>query len=67
MVESIGIHRRGLEIRRADVYADRLEALMNLAFLMRTDIDRKENLREYLQYMDVILERMARDEVARYS
>ena len=67
MVESIEIHKRGLERRRANVHADRLEALLNLAFLMRVDIDRKENLREYLRYMDVILEAMARDEVARYS
>ena len=67
MVESIEILKRGLERRLADVQADRLEALLNLAFLMRVDIDRKENLREYLRYMDVILEAMARDEVARYS
>jgi hypothetical protein len=44
-----------------------VEALLNLAFLMRADIDRKENLREYLRYMDVILEGMAKDEFARYS
>ena len=67
MVESIEIHKRGLERRLADVHADRLEALLNLAFLMRVDIDRKDNLREYLGYMDTILERMARDEIARYS
>jgi hypothetical protein len=47
------------------MYADRLEALLNLAFLMRNDIDRKEKLRQYLQYMDVILERMAKDDLAR--
>jgi hypothetical protein len=47
------------------MYADRLEALLNLAFLMRNDIDRKEKLRQYLRYMDVILERMAKDDIAR--
>jgi hypothetical protein len=67
MVESIEIHQRGLERRLADIHADRLEALLNLAFLMRADIDRKENLREYLRHMDVILEGMAKDEFARYS
>jgi hypothetical protein len=67
MVESIEMHKRGLERQRADVHADRLEALLNLTFLMRADIDRKENLREYLRYMDVILEGMAKDEFARYS
>jgi hypothetical protein len=67
MVESIDIHKRGLERRRADLHADRLEALLNLAFLMRADIDRKDNLREYLRYMDVILEGMTKDEFVRYS
>jgi hypothetical protein len=67
MVESIEIHKRGLERRRADLHADRVEALLNLAFLMRADIDRKDNLREYLRYMDVILEGMTKDEFVRYS
>jgi hypothetical protein len=67
MVESIDIHKRGLERRRADLHADRVEALLNLAFLMRADIDRKDNLREYLRYMDVILEGMTKDEFVRYS
>jgi hypothetical protein len=67
MVESIEMHKRGLERQRADVHADRLEALLNLAFLMRADIDRKDNLREYLRYMDVILEGMTKDEFVRYS
>jgi hypothetical protein len=34
---------------------------------MRADIDRKDNLREYLRYMDVILEGMTKDEFVRYS
>ena len=57
------MQRRGWEQRRlADVRVDRLEALTNLAFLMRIDIDRQENLEEYLRYMDIILEGMKNDE-----
>lgn len=48
--------------RLADAYVDRLEALTNLAFLMRADIDRQERLREYLRYMDMVIEGMKMDE-----
>ncbi len=48
--------------RLADAYGDRLEALTNLAFLMREDIDRQERLREYLRYMDMVIESMRMDE-----
>jgi hypothetical protein len=51
----------------SDARADRLDALRNLAFLMRVDIDQQENLREYLQYMDLILARMKEDEGVRHS
>jgi hypothetical protein len=66
MVQSIEGHKREFERRsQADIHADRLEALLNLAFLMRVDIDRRENLREYLKYVDIILEGMTNDEVMR--
>jgi hypothetical protein len=66
MADIVETHQRRLDREwLADMYADRLEALLNLAFLMRNDIDRKEKLRQYLQYMDVILERMAKDDLAR--
>ena len=35
---------------------ERLEALQNLAFLMRIDVTKPENLTLYLQYMDRILD-----------
>jgi hypothetical protein len=34
---------------------------MNLAFLMRNDIERPENLRSYLQLMDGVLKKMTED------
>jgi hypothetical protein len=65
MVDTVETHQRRFDRERlADIYADRLEALLNLAFLMRNDIDRQEKLRQYLQCMDVILERMAKDDIA---
>ena len=42
----------------SDIRMDRLDALKNLAFLMRMDIDERESLTRYLQYMDLVLERM---------
>lgn len=50
----------------SDVRVDRLDALKNLAFLMRIDIDERESLTEYLQYMDLVLERM-QEEVVPHS
>jgi|KBSMisStandDraft_5_1062788.scaffolds.fasta_scaffold1706283_2 hypothetical protein len=47
--------------RIAERHGDRLEALMNLAFLMRNDIERPENLRSYLQLMDGVLKKMTED------
>ena len=47
--------------RIAERHGDRLEALMNLAFLMRNDIERPENLRSYLQLMDGVLQKMTED------
>ena len=65
MVDTVETHQRRFDRERlADIYTDRLEALLNLAFLMRNDIDRQEKLRQYLQCMDVILERMAKDDIA---
>jgi hypothetical protein len=56
------------KVRQAmsDVRVDRLDALKNLAFLMRIDIDERESLTEYLQYMDLVLERM-QEEVVPHS
>ena len=47
---------RAERLRTLDVHMDRLEALQNLAFLMRIDVTKPENLTLYLQYMDRILE-----------
>ena len=47
----------------SDPRVDQLDALKNLVFLMRVDIERRENLTEYLRYMDLILERMRREVV----
>jgi hypothetical protein len=63
MERATEIHERDREQRRVvDVYADRLEALTNLAFLMRVDIDHQEKLEEYLRYMDTVLDGMKDDE-----
>lgn len=53
-------------LKVSDVRLERLDALKNLAFLMRMDIDRRESLKEYLQCMDMVLERM-REEVVPHS
>ena len=45
----------------ADVAADRLEALRNLTYLMRVDMDDRENLRMYLSLMDRVLDGMMDD------
>ena len=47
--------------------ADRMEALRNLAFLMREDMQSQENLRMYLQLMDRVLDGMMDDERRRMS
>ena len=49
--------------RVSDLRLERLDALKNLAFLMRVDIDERESLTEYLQYMDLVLERMQEEVV----
>jgi len=54
-------------LRSADLYADRLDALRNLTFLMRVDIDRREQLKGYLQYMDTILKGMTEEAMMRNS
>ena len=54
---------RAERLRTLDVHMDRLEALQNLAFLMRIDVTKPENLTLYLQYMDRILDGMIDDEI----
>ena len=66
MVESVGGIPGKERQAMSDVRVDRLDALKNLAFLMRVDIDQRESLTEYLQYMDLVLERM-QEEVVPHS
>ncbi len=54
---------RAERLRTLDVHMERLEALQNLAFLMRIDVTKPENLTLYLQYMDRILDGMIDDEI----
>jgi hypothetical protein len=39
--------------------ADMLEAMRSLTFLMRVDIENRENLHTYLTFMDCVLEKLA--------
>ena len=66
MVEPIGDIPGKERQTMSDIRMDRLDALKNLAFLMRVDIDQRESLTEYLQYMDLVLERM-QEEVVPHS
>ena len=51
------------EERMWDLRADRLEALVNLAFLLRYDIANREKTEIYLDMMDRVLSSMTTDEV----
>ena len=51
------------EERKWDLRADRLEALVNLAFLLRNDIESHEKTKVYLDIMDRVLASMTSDEI----
>jgi len=51
------------EEHRWDLRADRLEALVNLAFLLRNDIGSREKTEIYLDIMDRVLASMTSDEI----
>lgn len=65
-----GIEKRmsgGSGDKMDELHADRLEALCNLAFLMRSDIASRERLEMYLQMMDGVLAGMTADERSKYE
>jgi uncharacterized protein YeeX (DUF496 family) len=53
----------GNDERIRDLRADRLEALVNLAFLLRNDMNSHDKTEVYLDMMDRVLAGMTSDEI----